>query len=269
MITHSGNGLFAHLPNPFEDRPYAIMDRVHGVSLGASYWGAPDDVRHRSQAVICRLMADLHALDGHLILPDSPLANVQDPFAGIDQELNHLSELLDGLENTEPQSLRRAFEWLLARRSSVPCERLSLIHGDFHPNNVLVPPGGAPIVIDWSNIRSGDPRWDLAWLRLITRPEDDPNVTNTELHVYEQLTGCPITGMEYFEAVACMRVVLSVFSTLAFGAARLGMRAEAEARGRAYPEHTKSVLKLLQKRTGIEMADLDNRLAELFKNGRA
>lgn len=45
----------------------------------------------------------------------------------------------------------------------------SVVHGDLHPENVLLSPTG-PVVIDWSNARTGHPLDDVAitWLILVT-----------------------------------------------------------------------------------------------------
>jgi aminoglycoside phosphotransferase (APT) family kinase protein len=245
-------------------RPFVIMERIHGVSLGATYWAAPEDRRLEIHTVLYRLMVALHTLEGSAILPDSPLAHARDPYCFIDHEISTLSELLGRLEGREPPSLRDALAWLISRRSTVPCERLAVVHGDFHPNNVLLRADGAPFVIDWSNVRLGDYRTDIAWTRLITQAEAQPEGGVHELRLYEQQAGEAISRLEYFEAVACIRLLLSVLISLQFGAARQGMRPGAEVLMRRDPAHTRYVAALLQKRTGIAMPDLDSALSALF-----
>ncbi len=46
-------------------------------------------------------------------------------------------------------------------------EGARLLHLDFHPGNVLLPPSG-PVVIDWTNARAGDPALDVALTWVIT-----------------------------------------------------------------------------------------------------
>src|SRR5205085_1520958 len=110
-----------------------------------------------------------HALNGEAILPGSPPADARNPYRFIDREISTLHEMIGRLEGREPPSLGDALAWLTSRRSTVPCERLVVVHGDFHRNNVLLRADGAPFVIDWSNVRLADCRSDLAWTRLITR----------------------------------------------------------------------------------------------------
>jgi hypothetical protein len=40
-------------------------------------------------------------------------------------------------------------------------ESLTLIHGDFHPGNILCNPAGAIRIIDWAAAGTGPPEWDL------------------------------------------------------------------------------------------------------------
>lgn len=45
----------------------------------------------------------------------------------------------------------------------------ALCHGDFHPANVLLRPGGEPVAIDWTGAGRGDPSADVANSLLIIR----------------------------------------------------------------------------------------------------
>jgi aminoglycoside phosphotransferase (APT) family kinase protein len=248
-------------------RPFVIMERIHGASLGSLFWSDSEERQQESQTLLYRLIAELHRLDGSAILPDSPLSASRSPEDCIAHELSGLAALLRRLEGREPPSLREALAWLHSRGSAVVCERLAVVHGDFHPNNVLLRADGAPFVIDWSNVRLADYRVDLAWTWLITRLSTReaawPNDGGTELRLYAQLAGREVTHRDYFEAAACTRLLLSVLISLQFGAARQGMRPEAAALMRRDAGLLRYVAALLQERTGIEMPDLDDTLSAL------
>jgi aminoglycoside phosphotransferase (APT) family kinase protein len=256
--------------SPF-GRPFMVMERIHGMSLASSYGSASSNQWQELQCLHCRLMVQLHALEPGDILPDSLLGGSSDPSGFIERELSWLHGLLGRLEGREPPSLRQVLDWLAAHRSPILCERLSVIHGDFHSNNVLLRADGAPIVIDWSNIRLADYRTDLAWNRLLMqadarweRGEAGWNGDwQTMLRMYEQLAGREVPMIDYFEVIAGTRLLLSVLISLQLGAARQGMRPGAEAFMRRDAEFMQYVATLLQKRTLMPMPDLEEALSAL------
>jgi aminoglycoside phosphotransferase (APT) family kinase protein len=244
-------------------RPFLIMDRIDGESLESVYRNAPPERRLELQSLHAGLLARLHALDPSVVLPDSALAGPQDPHAFVDHELRLLTGWADRLDDQAPPSLRRALAWLAARRAQASCDRLSVIHGDFHRNNALM--GAAhPVVIDWSNVRIADPRMDLAWTWLIASLCEPGIVTRPEPRLYEAATGRPVPAFEFFQAAACLRLVLSVQLSILFGTASQGMRPETEARMRSEAESTRQVAAHLQTITGIGLADYDDALTALL-----
>jgi Ser/Thr protein kinase RdoA (MazF antagonist) len=138
-----------------------------------------------------------------------------------------------------------------------------VVHGDFHPNNILLRADDAPFVIDWSNVRLADYRSDLAWTRLITRADARLDYGEGQLRLYERLAGKKVSMIEYFEVVACTRLLLSVLISSRFGAAQQGMRPGAGALMRRDSEFLRNVATLLQERTNIKMRDVEDALTAL------
>lgn len=249
--------VLAHEQSPF-GRPFVVMERIEGVALE---WSPPEERRRRAQILHMRLMADLHLLDGAAVLPDSPLARTRDPYAFVEFELGFQAKLLAALAKQAPRSLELTLLWLRARRWSVPCDRLSVIHGDFHRNNILVRQDGSAVVIDWSNARLADARMDLAWTRLLQELRSRPDGGAEEMALYEGHSGGAVREIEYFDCLASMRLLLSVLNSLHFGAATQGMRPEAEDSMRRDAGFMRYPAALLQDHTGIDMADLDDAFA--------
>jgi aminoglycoside phosphotransferase (APT) family kinase protein len=237
-------------------RQFLIMEHVDGVSLGPSYWGGGPDEKSKSRDIHFGLMARLHTLEPRDIMPDSPLAVAAGPYAAFDAEIARLTTLLARCPGA-PACLSDAVQWLATRREMVPCPHPTIVHGDFHPNNVLVRPDGSACVIDWSNARLGDSRWDVAWMRLITRADAEPERGETELRLYEKLAARTVEGIAIFEAVAAAWLLLSVLLSLTHGAEREGMRAEAEESMRRESEFLFWVAGLLGRRTGRAMSGVE------------
>lgn len=241
-------------------RPFLIMERIPGVSMGPGYWSGTERQQSELQVTLMHLMHRLHQLEPTTLLPESPLANLPDPNTGVRSELTALTKLVNRLETHEPPSLHYVLDWLDSGQAEVSHERLSVVHGDFHPNNVLLCSDGAAFVIDWSNVRLSDYRMDLAWTRLIARAHDRPDRGETELRLYAQFARKPIRDLAYFEVIACTWLLTSALISLRFGVEREGMRTEAASRIRRDDAHTRYVATLLQQRTRIPMPDLEEAL---------
>lgn len=241
-------------------RPFVVMERIDGVSLGVQYWSAPEDRHGPLRTVLYRLIAGLHALEARAVLPESSLAGPCDRYAAVDREIASLLALLDRLQEKAPRSLRDVIAGLAERRSDLACEDIVLLHGDFHPGNVLLRGDGSPVVIDWSNVRLGDCRSDLAWTRLITSAGAPAGRAEAELRAYEAITAARVPAIELFDVAAHTHLLLSTLVALCHGAASLGMRPGAAARMREGADFTRGAAARLQALTGRRMPDLDDAL---------
>jgi aminoglycoside phosphotransferase (APT) family kinase protein len=128
-----------------DGRPGVVLDRVDGVDLLDSLASRPWTVRSVGKAVGAEHAA-LHRVEAPAGLPD------------LHDELRHRlgSPLV-------PDDVRtRALE----RLATLPAGD-RLLHGDFHPANLLRTEDGY-VVIDWTNGTRGDPAADVARTILLT-----------------------------------------------------------------------------------------------------
>ncbi|HET7628239.1 MAG TPA: aminoglycoside phosphotransferase family protein [Bacillales bacterium] len=100
--------------------------------------------------------------------------------------------------------LNRVLEQLV---NSAKIKQTSLIHGDFHLNNVLEKDGRFT-VIDWTNGQLGDPRYDLAWAYVLIRIYFGKKQQAVFLSEYKKHLSFPLETLERFEALACLRWLL-------------------------------------------------------------
>ena len=90
-------------------------------------------------------------------------------------------ERIDGpsmlrLLRTRPWRVReyaRVLADLHSQLHEIPFKGERLLHVDLHPDNVLLSPEG-PVVIDWTNSRAGDPRFDVAMTWVICTTSGGP-----------------------------------------------------------------------------------------------
>lgn len=133
-------------------RAAMILDRVDGPDALARLQGSPWDLP-RLARLSGRLQAGLHRLSAP---PGTPrLTDV------IREHLRDAGVALEVARRTE------------ARLAALP-DGARLLHGDFHPGNVMLGAQG-PVVIDWENATSGPPPADLAMTWILLRVAgDDP-----------------------------------------------------------------------------------------------
>lgn len=131
-----------------DGRPAVVFERIDGPSMWQRMLDAPNDARALTQEMVAVQKA-IHA-------------------AGAPDGLPSLTERLGlkiGTANELEPSERDAALQLL---SSLP-SGAALLHGDFHPGNVLLSASG-PIVIDWFDAAVGHPTADIARTSLLVAP---------------------------------------------------------------------------------------------------
>ena len=223
-------------PDISTGRPFLVMERVRGRSLGEDYWSGDRTRRARARCLLLDLHRRLHCIE-----PDGVLAH---PVRTRTLAGDHA--LLETELARQDDRTREAFASVLDRlrfpATHIP-ERAVVVHGDFHYNNVLVDDEGGATVIDWSNVCAADPRTDLGWLRMVT---GDPDIS-----AYASDLG-PAEDVDVFEAVATARVLFEVVTTMF----NPNTAADAINRERAGAHHTIAAVGRLQDLIRAPLANL-------------
>jgi aminoglycoside phosphotransferase (APT) family kinase protein len=206
-------------------RSFLIMHRIQGTPMG-QLWRDPDPgVRQRELERFCRLMIALHTLEwqdveGAATVPTFTIAQQLGVWEGYAAQF-----LLD--------AFRRALDWLHRAGESVSRQPLGLAHWDFHHENILVDKENRAWVIDWTQFQATDTRFDLAWTLTLLASERDAATAAAVRAEYFRQRGweeSEVAGeLQFFEAGACAKRLLSVLISMRAGADALGMRPGAEA----------------------------------------
>jgi aminoglycoside phosphotransferase (APT) family kinase protein len=138
-----------------------LAERLTGEAIGRRL--VRDPAFAAARAVLLDQMAEqlarIHAVDattaGLDFLPAStpgasPALTIVE---ALDQQLREIDEPHPALE--------LGLRWL--RHHAPPCERLTVVHGDYRIGNILVGPAGLRAVLDWEFTHLGDPRQDIGW----------------------------------------------------------------------------------------------------------
>jgi aminoglycoside phosphotransferase (APT) family kinase protein len=248
--------------SPF-GQPFVIMEKIEGESLGRAARNASEGDRKRYLSSFCETFVQLHRLDWKAIASEPLPYNEGDPFGFIHQEIVNSKAFVAGFGLDTLPGAPELLRWMEARQSDVPCSRLSVTHGDYHPNNVLLRPDGSPCVIDWPNVDVGDYRMDLAWTLLLTSTYRNPEMRSLLLSEYERGAGRAVERIEYFEVLASARRLYGIYISLKSGPERLGMRPESALLMREQADHIQNVYRWHIERTGIPLPEIEEMIAEL------
>jgi aminoglycoside phosphotransferase (APT) family kinase protein len=135
-----------------DGRPGVVMERVDGPDLLSVLESQPWKL-----VGAARDLGRVHARLHETVAPPE--------LVSLRQHVRHRIESVAAL----PSALAR---FALEALDGLP-DGDRLLHGDYHPGNVLVGSNG-PVVIDWSNATRGDPAADVARTRLMLRMGDLP-----------------------------------------------------------------------------------------------
>ena len=131
-----------------EGRTGLIIERVDGTDL-LTRLGKNPALLATAGSKLAKVQAELHAIEAPAELPSLRESSVR---------------RINGRRDLVPDDVA---EGALAALDALP-ERNRLLHGDYHPGNVIITSAG-PRVIDWPNATRGDPAADVARTLLMFR----------------------------------------------------------------------------------------------------
>jgi len=238
---------------------FMLMHCLEGQTLLAAM--ARPSMLWRAPRLLASAHARLHALDPLPILRAAEQAGIPSALASTDDVLVSLQVRTQGrgLEGLLP-----GFVWLEAHRPPA-VGRASLLHGDFHPGNVLVANGSITGVIDWPNAGLGEPAADVATTRvlltmgplhapaLVCRPMD---VIRRWLawrygRVYCRLHPLSEARIRYYEALRCYAAMLHVAQRRL--AVRAGTPLARETYAWSAPEQVAKMTRHFERVTGVTL----------------
>ena len=236
-------------------KPFIVMERIRGRNMTGDFLEGSQEKRAYLTSLFMKLFVDLHNLDGPRLFPG-------DCFAG--DTAGYVNRILDGgrwdVEHHGIGWLSPVVEWLDDHKAGVSRENLSIIHRDFHPDNIMIREDGSPVVIDWGAVEAGDFRDDLAWTILLMSTYSDPSFREAILRGYQEISGRKVRDFEFFEVMAIFRRVRDVSVSFIGGPEEMGMRSGALEKMRQDSEHLQKVYSLLRERTGLRIPEFEDLL---------
>jgi len=238
--------------------PFMIMDWIEGHSMMDDFLGTPLEELGPHLEAFTKLFVDLHRIDAAPIFPESP--RFEDTSSYLEMALERTAR---GLDETGPPWLRPVLDWLDEHRHGVSPGRFSVLHGDFHPGNIMARPDGSHAVIDWGASSLGDPREDLMWTVLLASAFWGRPFGETILGAYQRAAGEEVGDAGFFEVAAIYRRIQDTSISFMRGAEEAGMRAGAVEQMKESLGHLHGVHGFLEERTGIRLPEFDELLGRV------
>ncbi|MHA1974543.1 MAG: phosphotransferase family protein [Candidatus Hodarchaeales archaeon] len=195
-------------------KPFLIMDYIDGVTMGDLMEKAlkSENPKALSELIsqFSELLYKLHHLDWTSLVERGQLTQF-DPKT---QTINLINWYQARIEERRFYQLDPLIEWLHKTIDTVRFSRknLSLVHGDFHPYNILVK-NKEPFVIDWHGIRIRDNRTDLGQTSLLLTIYGSPDLRNAIVDTYVKYGGKAV-DLHFFEVLAIMIRFFEFFETI-------------------------------------------------------
>jgi len=247
-------------PDEAFGRPFIIMQSVQGGNFASHFPKTAGDDQKPLDDFIA-LFRRLHTLDWRPYVqnPDA-IDPPGQPYFHYDRQLEIFSGYFNRVGFTD---LNPAMDWLVAQQERTACDHASVVHYDFHPDNILEDGDGKLYVVDWTSADISDYRFDLAWtltLALAYRGDDRRILI---LEEYERQMGEKVPELAVFEAAAIVRRIGFVMLSLGAGADKMGMRPEAAEAMRRDKEPLNRIFSRLKEITGLTLPDVQTFLETL------
>ncbi len=238
-------------------QPFLTMEFIEGRGLEREFLSGSQEDLEGVLDVMMGLFVRLHDIDISQIFPDRTEVSTHEY---IDRVLSRHKEVTAGCGIAWMEPL---IEWLKERKGSVTPMPPAVLHGDFHPMNIMLRMDGSPVVLDWGASKVGDRRSDLSWLMLLAGTFLEPSVRDAILAAYEGASGTEMEDIQFFEALSILRRLTDVAVSVEAGAETRGMRPGAVEMMREAAGHIRNVYDLLVELTGLRLPEYEEFLNSL------
>ena len=159
-------------------QPFFVMGFVEGTEIADER--AMDEA---TAADFVRLLAELHAVDW-AAAGISPDIVPNSPSEATHLQIERWADIYRAAAPRPNPLLEEAAAWL--HRHAPPLDRVSVVHGDAGPGNVVQADGKIVAVTDWEFAHLGDPAEDWSFCLAMRCPDD---AAETWLELFERIAG--------------------------------------------------------------------------------
>ncbi|SFD25545.1 phosphotransferase family protein [Clostridium uliginosum] len=192
------------------EKPYIVMEEIEGENLWTCYENLSKEDKEQLLDKFIKVFFELHELDISIVNKEL----VKDSTTSfIKKEINEIKELV---KENNLDGFTQIIDWLDTEKMNIVSHKLSIIHRDYHPWNVIVDNNEKLYVIDllWG---IGDYRFDLAWTCTLMERSGFEEFSQKVFKKYTELKTENIDNFEYFKVFSTSRWLINVIISLKTG----------------------------------------------------
>ena len=203
-------------------RPDADIVRIVGLLQGFA------DLHLRLLRIDAKDYLDILEGDSALARPHFLDAVLQQHFLDAILREWQISFSPDWLRTMGPgfQVFEPLLEWLASEKKKITLLGESLLHGDFHPRNVLVRDDGSMVVIDWTFSQISDFRVGVGWTLFLVVLFFGPDARSIIMNRYQTALGDRMADIEFFEVLSGFKMLVQLLFCLKYPDRLLGQQSE-------------------------------------------
>lgn len=192
------------------EKPYIVMEEIKGENLWTCYQNLSNEDKERLLDKFVKVFFELHSLDISIV--DNKLIE-DSTLSFIEKESTEIKKLV---KENKLECFTQVIDWLQIEKVNVTANKLSIIHRDYHPWNVIVDENEKLYVIDllWG---IGDYRFDLAWTCTLMERSGFEDFSTSVFKKYKELKNEDIDNFEYFKVFSTLRWLVNVMISLKTG----------------------------------------------------
>ena len=241
-------------------RSFLIMEKIPGELL-SDYILKTESETQRMEGfqLFIQEMVNIHKYDWKINFIDQSSFKIPDiesnPYIYIDNLIKYPKKMikLHSLNELSP-----LIDWL--EKNKVKSENLSLLHGDFHMNNIIMTPQKRLVVIDWADIKIGDFRHDLAFA-IVATSSAGLDVSDTFTNLYRTSSNNKVNHIDYYMILSILHNLLRCYSALLdpqiLGETETTKKMFLE----SYKSYTEYLTQIVKRITGIQLTTLEKALS--------
>lgn len=238
------------IPNPF-----IIMEKIIGKPL----YSLLSSDKNQFAFLLPNFFILFHTLHTLSINEFESLFNINstiEKYSFTHRVYYFLENRINGLQI---EKIKRELNWLLAWAKNFHLDDLfltnSVIHLDYHPNNVLVTNNNQELkVIDWNACAIGDFRFDIAWTQILSLP--DYNYFNLIQTEYERVSNKKIKELDFFLVLMSLRRLTDAILSIEGNPSSLSMKTDTSDKMKQISDHYIAIIRKLEQLTKIQLPSL-------------